>query len=75
MYEEKCIARDMVLLEKRWEKTSCQVLMPGFSLPRLREAGGDDEGRGVMGRSHQVGWQGWDDKFCDTFLINRSVRR
>ena len=64
MYEEKCIARDMVLLEKRWERTSCQVLMPGFSLPRLREAGGDVEDRGVMGRCHQVGWQGWDDDFC-----------
>ena len=65
MYEEKCIARDMVLLEKRWERTSCQVLMPGFSLSRLREAGGDDEGRGVMGRCHRVGWKGWDDEFCN----------
>jgi len=38
VYEEKCIARDTVLMEKR-----------------LKEAGGFEEGCGVLGRKHQVG--------------------
>jgi len=38
VYEEKCIARDTVLMEKR-----------------LKEAGGFEESRGVLGSKHQVG--------------------
>ena len=42
------------------EKLSSFYGIFGFPLFRLKDAGGFEEGRGVLGRNHQVvDWTGW----------------